>query len=267
MLRNILLKTLRDQRRALFWWTIGITVPILIYVVVSYPTIRDNQQYDELLKAYPPEMMNLLLAGADSFTSPAGYLQGALFALIVPLMFMIFAIGRGAHAIAGEEDEKTLELLLAHPVGRGRVVLEKFGALIAATALLGIIFWLMLWAGATAVEMDISASNLAAATIGVLCLGLLFGTLALAIGAITGNRGLSIGIAAAVGLGAYMLNGLGQNIEALEEIRKVSPFYLYIGNLPLQNGLSLGHMAALLGATLVLLFLAIVTFNRRDVSV
>jgi ABC-2 type transport system permease protein len=223
MLRNIMLKTLRDQRRSLFWWGLGVAIPIVVYVVVSYPTVRDNPQYDELLEAYPQEMMDLLLAGADSFTTPSGYLQGALFALIVPLIFLIFAIGRGANAIAGEEEAKTLELLLAHPVSRVRVVLEKFGALSVVTLLLAIIFWLVLWAGATIAEMEISALNLAAATVGVLCLGLLFGTLALAVGAITGNRGLSIGITAAVGLGMYMLNGLGMNIEALEEIRKASP--------------------------------------------
>ncbi len=267
MLRNIWLKTLRDQRRSLFWWITGGAIPIVVYVIVSYPTIRDNPQYDELLQAYPPEMMDLLLAGADSFTSPTGYLQGSLFALIIPIIFLVFAIARGAAAIAGEEERKTLDLLLAHPVSRARVLLEKFGAMVTAILLLGAAFWLMLVIGAGMVEMDIPAGNILAAMIGVINLGLLFGTLALAAGALTGNRGLAVGITGAAALGLYMLNGVGMNIEALEEIRKISPFYLYIGNQPLENGLSLGFTAALLGATVVLLLLGLWGFNRRDIAV
>lgn len=267
MLRTIWTKTLRDQRRSLFWWMLGAAIPVVVYVVVSYPAVRDNPQYDELLSAYPQEMIDMLLAGASSFTTPAGYLQGSLFAMMVPIIFLVFAIGRGANAIAGEEEAKTLDLLLANPVSRTRVVLEKFLALIAATALLAILFWLVLWIGTNMVDMNIAATNLAAATFGVLSLGLLFGTLALAIGAMTGNRGLSIGLTGAIALGAYMLNAIGMNLEALETVRKVSPFYLYIGNTPLENGLSIAHMAALLGATVVLLALGLITFNRRDVAI
>jgi ABC-2 type transport system permease protein len=267
MLRNILLKTLRDQRKSLFWWMIGGVIPIVVYVVISYPTVRDNPQYDELLEAYPQEMMDLLLAGAESFTSPTGYLQGSMFALIIPIIFLVFAIARGAAAIAGEEERKTLDLLLAHPVSRTSVLLQKFGAMLAAILLLGLVFWLMLVVGAGMVDMNIPAGNLAAAMIGVMNLGLLFGTLALAVGAITGNRGLAVGITGAAALGLYMLNGVGMNIEGLEEIRKISPFYLYIGNQPLESGVSLGFTAALLGPTILLLLLGLWRFNRRDIAV
>jgi ABC-2 type transport system permease protein len=266
MLRNIMLKTLRDQRRGLAWWGLGIAL-LVAYIMVVYPTIRDNTQYDQLLQAYPEQLKELLLAGTESFTSPSGYLNGALFAMLVPLMFLIFTTGRGANAIAGEEEGKTLDLLLAHPVSRTRVVLEKFLALLVATVILGVIFWLVLWSSAVAVNMDIAASNLAVAMLGAVNLGLLFGALALALGAATGNRSLSLGITATIGVAAYLLNSLGANVEALETVRKLSPFYLYIGAQPLENGLSFGHTAALLGATLVLLLVALAAFNRRDVAV
>jgi ABC-2 family transporter protein len=73
--------------------------------------------------------------------SPAGYLQGTLFALLGPLL-LVMAVAAGARAIVGDEEEAgTLELLLAHPVSRTRLLTERFGVLAAAVALLGLVVW------------------------------------------------------------------------------------------------------------------------------
>jgi ABC-2 type transport system permease protein len=73
--------------------------------------------------------------------SPTGYLQGTLFALLGPLLAVMMAVAAGARAIAGDEEAGTLELLLAHPVSRTRLLLERFGALAAAVILLRLVVW------------------------------------------------------------------------------------------------------------------------------
>ena len=52
---------------------------------------------------------------------------------MVPLLLLIAAIGAGARATAGEEERGTLDLLLANPISRRRLVLEKLAALAAET--------------------------------------------------------------------------------------------------------------------------------------
>ena len=266
MLRNILLKTLRDQRRALGWWSLGI-VTLVFSVIPFYPSIRDNPQYNQLLDTLPEQLRAVLLAGAQDITSPAGYLNSQLFSLLVPLLLLIYGIGFGANTIAGEEERHTLELLLAHPLRRGQVVIEKFGALVLAVALLGVVLWLSLWSGALLVDMAIGSEQLASATLGSVLLGILFGALALALGAATGNRSLSVGVAAALAFGSYLVYSFSAFVERLKPYREASPFTWYIGDEPLRNGLQFGHGAALIGTTLVLLALAVWTFNRRDVAV
>lgn len=266
MLRNILLKTLRDQRRALGWWSLGI-VTLVCSVLPFYPSIRDNEQYNQLLDTLPEQLRAVLLAGAQDITSPAGYLNSQLFSLLVPLLLLIYAIGFGANTIAGEEERHTLDLLLAHPLRRGQVVIEKFAALVLAVALLGLVLWVSLWSGALIVDMAIGIGQLASATLGGVLLGILFGGLALALGAATGNRSLSSGIAAVVAFGSYLLYSFSAFVDRLKPYREASPFTWYIGNEPLRNGLPLGHVAALIATTLVLLSVAIWTFERRDVAV
>lgn len=266
MLQNILLKTLHDQRRSLWWWSVGM-VMLVGLTVPFYPTIRDNPQYNELISSLPAQVRAAFLSGVQDITSPEGYLNGRLFTLLLPLILLIYAIGVGANAIAGEEERHTLDLLLAHPVKRSRVVLEKFGALAIGMVLLGLVVWVSLWGGAAVVDMDIAAGKLAAATASAVGLALLFGTLALALGAVTGKRGLSSSVAAVVALGSYLIYSFAALNDRVAQVQPASPFFWYLGGEPLRNGLQLGHVAALIGTTLVLLALAVWTFNRRDVAV
>ena len=47
MLRNVFLKTLRDARRALVWWILGL-VGFVALIVAVYPTVRDNPELNKL---------------------------------------------------------------------------------------------------------------------------------------------------------------------------------------------------------------------------
>jgi ABC-2 type transport system permease protein len=186
VLRNLFVKTLRDQRRSLGWWSLGLLAVVAVYVL-PYRTYLDSG----VLSANTDTPLYQAL-GYDN--SPAGYLQGALFALLGPLLLVMMAVAAGARAIAGDEEAGTLELLLAHPVSRTRLLLERFGALAAAITLLGLVVWGGALAAVSAADMGIGADRLAAATLGLVLLALGFGTVALAAGAASGRRGLTFGV-------------------------------------------------------------------------
>jgi hypothetical protein len=64
--------------------------------------------------------------------------------------------------------------------------------------------------------------------------------MALAVGAVIGRRGLVLGVAAALAVGAYLANAVASQVPSLGAIRKLSPFYDYLGGDPLRTGLDLG---------------------------
>lgn len=265
MLRNIFAKSLRDESRTLIWWTVGLTA-LTLYLLLFFPTVRDNPSYGDLLKAMPDSLKALFSLTEDP-TSPAGYVNVEFLGLMAPLMFMINAIAQGAHAIAGEEERRTLDLLLANPVPRAKVVIEKFYALCISVGVLGLITWLMLWLGGALVHMHLGADRLAAAVVNVMLLALLFGALALFVGCASGKHGLSIGISAAVGVAGYVWYSVGSIVTSLKPYRALSPFYHYIAGRPLLNGFDAQHEAVLLVSTLVFFALAIVAFDHRDLAV
>jgi ABC-2 type transport system permease protein len=184
---------------------------------------------------------------------------------MIPLLFLVAAIGAGARAIAGEEEKGTLDLLLANPVSRRRVLLEKLGALIVEVLALGLVLWLTLWIGGSATTMKVSGAHLGAGAASAALLAIVFGTIALMVGAATGKRGLASGLAAALAVAAYVVNSLAPLVSALEPLQKASPIYHYAVADPLRKGLSLTHAGILLGMTVVAAVLAVAAFDRRDI--
>ena len=263
MLANVFLKTLRDGRRSLLWWGIGL-VALTSLTVAFYPAFSDAPDFNELFEQMPEALGRMFAGEFTDLTSPEGFLNSQLFFFVVPLMFVIFAILGGSGAIAGEEGAGTLSLLLTSPAPRWRVVVDKFGAGAAATLILALFLWLGLAAGAVAVDMDVSMLGLAAASLSTALLAIAFGTFALALGCVTGARALSAGVASAVAIAAYFFNALIPLSDALAPLQKLSPFYYFIEADPLTNGLNPLHVAVLLGLTAAALAVAVFTFERRD---
>ena len=263
MLRNVFLKTLRDQRRSFLWWSIGL-VALTSLTVAFYPAFRDSTEFDEIFEQMPEALGRIFAGGFTDFTSPEGFLNSQLFVLVVPIMFVIFAVLGGSGAIAGEEGAGTLSLLLTSPMRRWRLVIQKFGAVAAATFALAFLLWVSLALGVVAVDLDVSALRLAAVSLNTALLGIAFGAFALALGCITGARGTSAGAASGVAMAAYFLNALAPLSDALAPLQKLSPFYYFIGADPLTNGLNALHAGVLVALTAVAVGVALFAFERRD---
>jgi hypothetical protein len=75
-------------------------------------------------------------------------------------------------------------------------VTERFGALAAAVAWLGLVVWAGTMAAVAVADMDIATSRIAATSLGLVLLALGFGAVALAAGARSGHRGLTLGVTA-----------------------------------------------------------------------
>ena len=265
MLSNIFMKTLRDQRRSLLFWGIGVAA-LTVVTVLFYPTISDMPELSEVFEE-AEVLASVFGGGFTDITSPEGYLNSQVYALMVPILFLIFAIAMGSGAIAGEEERGTLDLLLSNPITRFEVLTQKFAAMIVSILALGLVLWVSVVLTAPFFDLDISVARTAQISLSAMLLGAVFGTLGLALGGATGKRGLTIGIAGAVAVLSYFLYTLALIADEIEPSRYASPFYYYIGADPLANGISIAHASVLVGLTAVLLAAAIYTFERRELAV
>lgn len=263
MLPALVSKSLRDRWRSLLAWTVGLCAIAAVQLSV-YPSVRDsaagmNQFIDEF-----PEAFRTMFRIED-YTSGPGFLGTELFSMFVPLIFIGVCAAWCAAATAGEEDAGTADLLLTLPIGRARVVMSKSVALLIAVAGIIAVFCIVLLLGAQVVDLSVGAGNVVAATLGAALLGLLFGGVALLIGAGLGRRGAALGGAIGLALAGFLLYSLAPLVDWLEPWQKASPFYWALGTDPIRHGLDLGWSAVLVGLSVALATASVLVFERRDI--
>lgn len=263
MLRSVFTKTIWDRRISIIWWLIGTTV-LAAWLIALYPSFRDSEQMLEFIESFPPEMLALFGIDPALYTTGFGYVSAQLYTLIGPLVVIAFAVGAGAGATASEEETGTMDILLSGPISRSRLILEKFGAIsfLSSAIVAALIASLLL--GNVLVDLSLSIGGVIAANFALLCLGLLFGSVALAVGAWRGRRGLAAAVASGLAVLTWFLNGFAPIVEGLEGIQKFLPFYWYQAGDPLLDGMTASQW--LLPAVAALfLGLAVLLFRRRDV--
>lgn len=261
---EVLVHSVRERGRSLLWWTLGI-VGLIGVTVAFYPSVRDDPGLSDFGENLPESLRALFVGGELDLASPVGYLNSQIYAALAPLLFLVFSIGGGAGAVAGEEERGTLDLFLAHPVRRRDYVLQRFLALAALVAALTAVLLATVVLGSALVDLDIGLDKLLAASISVALLAMLFGAVALAVGAIRPGRAAAVATAAGLAVAAWLLDGLGQAVDALDPVRPLSPFYQALGRNPLRDGVPWTGWAVLVAATLVLVAVAALGLERRDV--
>lgn len=264
MLRSVFLKTAYEQRRALVGWVVAIVLLVLMYAAI-WPGIRDQPSMSDFLDTMPEAFRSLFATSGADMSTPVGYIQIELMSFMGPLLVILYAVGQGSRAVAGEEDRRTMDLLLSSPVGRVRVLLEKAAAMVAGTALLAAALGVALVIEGRLFDMVIPAGGVGAAMLHLTMLGLVFGAISLAVGAATGNLGLSRSVPAAIAVVAYLVNGLGPMVSWLDALQPYSPFYQYIAHDPLRTGVSPSSVAVAGATVVVLVGLGAWGFQRRDV--
>ena len=130
----VLARYLRDNRRSIAWWALGM-VGLVAFTVAFYPSVKGNESFDKLFEDLP-ETVRALVGAQEGIplTSPPGYLHGRLFSIMVPILLLTLGIGLGARAIGGSEADGTLDAAPANPVTRTRVVAERFAAMVVLLA-------------------------------------------------------------------------------------------------------------------------------------
>jgi ABC-2 type transport system permease protein len=265
MLSNAFFKSLRDQARPLIMWAIGVVFYVALLISI-YPSIRHSTaSLQSYIDSLPAAIRAAFLGSGGDFSSPVGYVNVELLSWLAPIVFIAFAVSIAARALAGEEEAGTLSLLLTQTVGRRRLVLHKYAAMIVTVAILGLAFWLALVVATAIAGTPVGAGKLADAMLRLTLLGLAVGSVTFAVSGATGRRQTGIAAGAGVGLAMYLLNTLSQMNVHIRPFRYLSLFHYSGGASPLGQGFNAGGVAVLLATSAALLVVTAVSFERRDV--
>ncbi|ASN22787.1 ABC transporter permease [Streptomyces pluripotens] len=258
---ELTLMDLRLRRRSMLWYAVGMAVYAFV-IVAMYPSMKSDSSLSDFLEGN--ETAAALFGVSGSLTSPVGWTNGNLYANFLPLLVLLLTIGYGANAIAGQSEEGVLGMVASLPVSRGRLILEKTVTLVVVALPLAIATMAVVLIGPR-YELDLGIWPVIGTTLTVVLLGIDFGLFALAIGAVTGRRGIALATASVVAVAAYLISSLAPVISWAHRIRYISPFYWAVGDNQLGSGPSATAILVLAGIAVVLLAAALVAIRRLDI--
>ncbi|HMH30936.1 MAG TPA: ABC transporter permease subunit, partial [Methylomirabilota bacterium] len=114
----------RDRRWTIFGWSLGISLYAALIVLV-YSSIGDQAQALSQVTDNLPATAKALFSDTNDLLSPIGYLSSKLYYLMMPMLFTILAIILSSQLFSREEQNGTMELLLARPVSRSKLLAAK----------------------------------------------------------------------------------------------------------------------------------------------
>lgn len=233
---------------------IAVFVPL---AVVSYRGI-DVTAFDALPDAL--KMVMGIAPGASAETLAYILVLGTYGGLTLSAV----AIATCTNAAAGEEDRRTLALVLGTPVSRLRYILTR--ALAGLTVLLLAAGVVLASSLLTAEVLDVAAgeSHFLAQWTHLVGAVLFHGFLAFAIAAATGRRALAGAVAAVVMVVGLFSAGLLPMVEEYQDYAQWVPWYWLDGSMPIANGFEPTHLALLAGGSVLFVLVGILGFPRRD---
>ena len=257
-LRSVYLRSLRMIAMPTFWWTLILSA-FAAWMLVVIKQIA--AQINDLIASSPAMSALLAQLGGGTADLSATFLS-AIFQFL-PILMMAFVISQ-VGAWASDEEDGRLDLVLATPQSRSAVVLGRFAALSTATVAMGVVILAVTAASAAVGGVELDAANLAAATLGMIPLGILIG----GIGYLAGGW---LRTAADTGLLSFLLAAwffltfIGPDLSLPDSALRLSPLYYY--GKPLVDGIPIANVAGLLAVGLVALAVGAYRFTRKDIAV
>ncbi|WP_062379389.1 ABC transporter permease subunit [Demequina pelophila] len=259
MLGSLYLKSVRDR-----WLGALIGVGSLWLVAVfgmwAYSGIGDDAVdfFDQM-----PEFYSTLV-GISGDAGVTGLMMSMMFNFLGPFVVAGIAVSMGAAAIAGEERDGTMNVLTTAPRSRSRLYASKSAAALTIALAVNLLAWLgyvgtVLLFGETA-----QGVNVGAATLHVLVVSLLYGAVALAIGAATGQQQLASGIGTAFLVVSFLASGLLPLVEGAEDWAKIFPWHYIGASQPLVDGADWPQLAVLAAVTAAIWLVGWAALVRRD---
>jgi polyether ionophore transport system permease protein len=243
-----------------FWWTLCFAA-FAAWMIVAVHQLADK--LNVLFTGGPSSLTVQILRNIGGGTTGLnGLLLGAMFELM-PVLLMAFAVTQVA-GWSSDEDDGRLELVLATPHSRAKVLLGRFAALATGTVIVGVVTLSVAWVSAAIGGVALDTTNLAEATLGMIPLGLLIA----AIGYLASGW---LRTAADTGLISFLLAAwffisfVGPDLKWPDATLRLSAFYYY--GTPLLHGLHFGDIAVVVIAGAIALALATYRFANKDIAV
>ena len=260
---------LRQQRTGLIAMTALVTAAGVLnalgFIQVAGTTPAERLAFARQMEILGAQL-SYMLPVPDHLETVAGYLQWRAFGFIV-LILGIWAVISATGAGRGDEERGLVEQWLAAGASRARYIVTRVAVFTGIAIVALSIGVLLTYVATVSAGETLTGAGLLATGVNLLANTLVCFGIGLAVAQVVTTRRAAGGIAAAVVMTLFLMNGAVRNAD-IGPGRWLTPFYLYERSRPLTSdgALDLFAVALLALAAAVLITVAVVAFTRRDLG-
>ncbi len=262
MFNSIVSKTLYDKRAMILAWSLGVFA-LNLFVVVLFAEFGRNSALQEQYRSLPASLQ--AFTGSLGIDTISRYLSSLLYFNNATMLLWIMAIGYGVNAIVGEEERGTLETTLATRVSKMRFYSQKLAAGMIIFAIVNIVGLIAIWIGLALISESMDPIRLLQATLMLWIYTALLGVFALAVGAATGRKSLTIGITTVTIAIMLIVYTFSQSVSWMKGFELITWNYYYAHPQTVINGLNFTDLAVLVGSIVAIYGLGYILFKARDI--
>lgn len=269
MIAGLIRQTLKQKRNTIIGFS-GVSFLFLLLYVGIFPSFENEQEsLRALIKAYPEGLLkafNLRRELLSTFNLEA-FLAMEMFSLMWPIITIAFMLALGGSALAGEIENRTMDLMLAMPVSRIRLFIAKYIATLIAFFIYLVFSFLLVIPLARVFDIDIELSPYLTASIICTAFALAVLGMSLLSSAIFSEKGKSNMVTGGVIALMYVLNLMAGLVDKVNDLKYVSIFHYFDGFEALvDNKIDSQSLTVLLGIAVITTVLAAIVFNRKDIA-
>ncbi len=264
---NILLREFKANRRSLIIWTTALAL-LNFFMMALYPTFAaDAVQIDEFMALLPQEFSAIFGLDKLSMTEAIGFYAIEAYFMIM-LFGSMFAVILSSTMLAKEEDEKTIEFLLAKPVTRNQVVTGKLLAFIGYLLAFNAVVGFVTFAAFEIFAEEYSRMELVRLLLAPFLAHLSFASVGFLLSLFFTRKKSTYSVGIGLVLLIYFLNVMATLAEKADFLRYASPFYyMDAADIILEGSINPIHAFILLTTSALAVGATYFLYNRRDITI
>jgi ABC-2 type transport system permease protein len=249
---------------------VGIGLGILSAITLLFlPDMDALQRYQELFATMPAGVLQAFGIDTTQALTPDNFVGQFLFARLV-LFVGAWSVIVGLNISTNEEDEGIMDLVLALPVARWRIIIERFLAFVLLAILIVVMMFAGIFVGSrfTTIEYNLGGLFLASLVLALPIVVMI--ALTAFLGAWLRRKSMVITVATIVIVTSYFVDSLGAAITdgVMANVRYTSFFaYADLNAVVTAGGVNALDMGVLLGLIAVLVGGTLYFWQRRDVGI
>ena len=266
---TIIYRILKDKFVGFISYTFGSIVLVLMYVALLPSITQSSAQFNEIMKSLPESLTKIFgLGGSAAYDTLEGLLAMKQYNLVWPMLLMFFFVSMAGAMIAGEVENRTIEIVMSSSLSRFKIFVSKYIAGLIYLILFVVLTTLSAIPLAKLYGYAAQNANYFSLMYLSLALGFAVYGISILLSSIFSSKGKVNGLSGLIYIGMYVLFIVVSLKDSLSKLKYLSFFYYYnVNDALIFNKLNMTSILIFIALGLLTSLAALAIFETRDFAV